>query len=139
MPSQGSSLGSPGSLDYSSSGNSINSVGSGTYPSGDSGNTVASAGVVVPSSDTASNTGGACSTPNGQGTRMSISGGCSGGSFVPGYCAADSAEVYRMIADLLNLRLEYKLIGNNAVLTVVPTYLIHQTPPSNHPQWLLAY
>lgn len=66
---------------------------SGSSLSGISSNAVASAGFAAPSSDTASDTGGACSTPNGEGTCVSILGGCSGGSFVPGYCAADSDEV----------------------------------------------
>ena len=84
------------------SGNSINSVDSGSYPSGNSGNVVASAGVAAPSSDITSNTGGACSTPNGQGTCVSMSGGCSGGSFVPGYCSATSEEVRLTIPEQLD-------------------------------------
>ena len=102
VPSQGSSPGSAGSIGYGSSGNLVNSAGSGSYPSGNSGNAMASAGVAAPSSGTAGNTGGACSTPNGQGTCISMSGGCSGGSFVPGYCFAASEEVRLTIHERLD-------------------------------------
>ena len=44
-----------------------------------------------------------------------------------------------MIAELRDFRLEYKLIGSSTVFTIVPTHLKHQTPSSNHPQWLLVH
>ena len=105
VPSQGPSSSSTGSLDSGSPGNSMNSMDSGSYPSKNPGNAIASAGVAATSSDATSNTGGACSTPNGQGTCVSMSGGYSGGSFVPGYCSATSAEVRLTIPEQLNLLL----------------------------------